>query len=110
MRAFHPELWEEAPFERAVTNEMLTVMSPDNSATLRFRSGEFCRPPYHSYTLLRSTFDRWLAKKAEEKGAMLVTKNRVDDLCGKMERSSEFWRAGRSWMRTWSSPATVSFP
>ena len=80
VRAFHPELWEEAPFERAVTNEMLTVMSPDNSATLRFRSGEFCRPPYHSYTLLRSKFDRWLAKKTEEKGAMLVTKNRVDDL------------------------------
>ena len=80
IRKFFPELWEEAPFERAVTNEVITLISPENSITLRFRANEFARPPYHSYTILRSSFDRWLAKKAEEKGAMLVNKNRVDDL------------------------------
>jgi electron transfer flavoprotein-quinone oxidoreductase len=78
-----PELWKEAPFERPVTNEIVTLISAGKSLTLRFRSDEFARPPGHSYTVLRGTLDRWLSKKAEEKGAMLVTKNRVDDLLKK---------------------------
>jgi len=36
--------------------------------------------PYQSYSILRAKFDRWLAKQAERKGAMLVTKSRVDDV------------------------------
>jgi electron transfer flavoprotein-quinone oxidoreductase len=83
LQNFLPELWKEAPFERPVSNEMVTLLSPDKSITLRFRSDEFARPPAHSHTVLRGTLDRWLAKKAEEKGAMLVTKNRVDDLLKK---------------------------
>ncbi len=83
LQKFLPELWKEAPFERPVTNEIVTLLSSDKSITLRFRSDEFARPPAHSHTVLRGTLDRWLAKKAEEKGAMLVTKNRVDDLLKK---------------------------
>jgi electron transfer flavoprotein-quinone oxidoreductase len=56
------------------------MMAPETSMTLRFRTEEFARPPYHSFTVLRGVLDRWLAKKAEEKGAMLVMKNRVDEL------------------------------
>jgi len=59
------------------------LISPENSVTLRLRINEFSRPSHHSYTVLRSTFDRWLGKKVEEKGALLVTKNRVDDLLKK---------------------------
>jgi electron transfer flavoprotein-quinone oxidoreductase len=55
-------------------------MASGKSVTLRFRSDEFASSPAHSFTVLRGTLDRWLAKKAEEKGVMLVTKNRVDDL------------------------------
>ena len=80
LQNFLPELWKEAPFERAVTNEIVTLLSPDKSLSLRFRSDEFARPPAHSYTVLRGILDRWLAKKAAEKGTMLVAKNRVDDL------------------------------
>ena len=47
---------------------------------MRFRSEKFNQEPYHSYTVLRATFDRWLATQAEEAGAMLVTKNRVDEV------------------------------
>ncbi|MGE5396747.1 MAG: FAD-dependent oxidoreductase, partial [Chitinophagales bacterium] len=80
VRQYLPDIWEEAPFERHVTNEVITMMSPDSSTSFRFRSNSFSNPPYQSYTVLRATFDRWLAEKAEEKGAMLVTKNRVDDI------------------------------
>jgi len=36
--------------------------------------------PYQSYSILRSKFDRWLGKQVENKGAMLLTKVRVDDV------------------------------
>lgn len=80
VRQYLPEIWATAPLERHVTSELVTMMSPDNSATMRFRSEKFNRPPYHSYTVLRATFDRWLAARAEEEGAMLVPKNRVDEI------------------------------
>ncbi|NLW45644.1 MAG: FAD-dependent oxidoreductase [Syntrophomonadaceae bacterium] len=80
VRQYLPDIWEEAPLERHVTNELLTMMSSENSTTIRFRSEKFNRPPYQSYTVLRGTFDRWLASKAEAEGAMLVTKNLVDDV------------------------------
>ena len=83
LQNYLPELWKEAPFERPITNEIVTLISPGKSLTLRFRSDEFAQPPAHSYTVLRGTLDRWLSKKAEEKGAMLVTKNRADDLLRK---------------------------
>jgi electron transfer flavoprotein-quinone oxidoreductase len=75
-----PALLEEKALERPVAVETLTMMAPETSTTLRFRSEEFARPPHHSGTVLRGVLDRWLAKKAEEKGAMLVPKNRVDGL------------------------------
>lgn len=80
VRQYLPGIWEDAPLERHVTSELVTMMSPDNSATMRFRSEKFNQPPYHSYTVLRAAFDRWLASRAEEEGAMLVAKNRVDDI------------------------------
>ena len=84
VKKYLPDLWpallEEKALERPVAAELLTMMAPETSATLRFRSEKFARPPYHSFTVLRGVLDRWLAKKAEEKGAMLVTKNRVDEL------------------------------
>jgi len=83
LQNYLPDLWKEAPFERPVTNEIVTLVASGKSVTLRFRSDEFASAPAHSFTVLRGTLDRWLAKKAEEKGAILVTKNRVDDLLKK---------------------------
>lgn len=80
VRQYLPDIWEDAPLERHVTNELVTMMSPDNSVSMRFRSDKFDQIPHHSFTVLRGTFDRWLAGKAEEVGAMLVTRNRVDDV------------------------------
>jgi len=83
LQNYLPDLWKEAPFERPVANELVTLVASGKSVTLRFRSDEFASSPAHSFTVLRGTLDRWLAKKAKEKGVMLVTKNRVDDLLKK---------------------------
>jgi len=80
VRQYLPEIWNEAPFERHVTRERLTMLSDDSSLTLELRSDAYEKPPYHSYTLIRPTFDRWLAEKASSEGAAIVSKYKVDQL------------------------------
>jgi len=77
---FPEELWLEAPFERHVVREKLVMMSEKASTTVELFSQDFDVQPYHSYTLLRGKFDRWLAEKAMEQGALIIPKRRVDDL------------------------------
>lgn len=80
VRQYLPEIWDDAPFERHVTKERLTMLSDDSSITLELHSDAYTKPPYHSYTLIRSTFDRWLAEKASAAGAAIVPKYKVEGL------------------------------
>ena len=80
VRAVLPDLWEDAPFERFVVKERLTMMAPESSLTIELDSGRFRGRPPHSATVLRATFDQWLAEKAGEKGAVVVPGYQVDDL------------------------------
>ena len=74
-----PEFWKEAPIERKVTHEKLTLQGGKASITLDFMDEELREPP-NSYTILRGKFDQWFAGKAVEAGATLVSSIRVDDL------------------------------
>jgi electron transfer flavoprotein-quinone oxidoreductase len=56
------------------------MLSDDSSLTVTFRSDTYNKPPYHSYTLIRPTFDRWLAEKASAEGAAVVSKYKVEQL------------------------------
>lgn len=80
MRAYLPELLDEAPFERKVVKERLTTLTSWSSITLELASDRFKDDPAHSVTLLRATFDQWLAEKAGEKGAFIVPGYKVDDV------------------------------
>ena len=80
VRQYLAGIWDEAPFERHVTRERLTMLSDDSSLTLELRSDAYDKPPYHSYTLIRPTFDRWLAEKASAEGAAIISKYKVEQL------------------------------
>jgi electron transfer flavoprotein-quinone oxidoreductase len=80
IRRLMPDLWEEAPFERHVTKEALTMMAEDSSTTFQLSSQKMNQPPYPSYTILRSRFDRWFADKVMEKGGYVIPEKRVDEL------------------------------
>lgn len=75
-----PGYWEEAPLERYLTRRVITFLGQEAAVSLDFRTQHFSRPPYNGFTILRPRFDRWLASKAEEAGALLVTSTVVDDL------------------------------
>ena len=80
VRPYLPDLWDEAPLERRVVKERLTMLAPSASTTIEVSSERFRQAPHPSYTLLHSTFDRWLADQAAERGAMIIPGYRVDDL------------------------------
>jgi len=75
-----PNFWDEAPVERPVTREVVTFMTEDKGMSLVCQDEKWAKQPYHSFTLIRSDFDAWLASKAEEAGALLACSIRVDDL------------------------------
>jgi electron transfer flavoprotein-quinone oxidoreductase len=80
VRPYLPDLWDEAPLERGVVKERLTMVSPSASTTVEVSSERFRQPHCPSYTLLHSTFDRWLADQAAERGAFIIPGYKVDDL------------------------------
>jgi len=80
LKDYLPDIWKNAPLERHVTREILTLMGEGNSTSLELFSERFNREPYTSYTVLRAKFDRWLADLLSEKGVFVVPQKRVDDL------------------------------
>jgi electron transfer flavoprotein-quinone oxidoreductase len=80
VRPYLPDLWDEAPLERRVVKERLTMLSPSVSTTVEVSSERFRQAPHPSYTLLHSTFDRWFADQAAERGALIIPGYKVDDL------------------------------
>jgi electron transfer flavoprotein-quinone oxidoreductase len=80
IRGLLPNIWKEAPLERFVGQETITMMGDKSSISVKLSSTAFQQEPYHSYTILRAKFDQWFAEKAGEAGAIIVTKQVVDDI------------------------------
>lgn len=80
IRGFLPEIVADAPFERHVVREILTVMDDDASTQMEYTHGKWRSEPHMSYTVLRARFDRWFSEKVMEKGAFVIPGRRVDDL------------------------------
>jgi electron transfer flavoprotein-quinone oxidoreductase len=80
IRNLLPVNWEQAPLERCVTKERITMMGETSSVAAELSSQKFGQKPQHSYTILRAKFDQWLSDQVVEAGGMVITKNRVDEL------------------------------
>jgi electron transfer flavoprotein-quinone oxidoreductase len=80
IRNLFPDFWKDAPLERHVTKEILTLMGETNSTTLELYSERFNQEPYPSYTILRAKFDRWFADIVSEKGVFVIPQKNVNDL------------------------------
>ena len=75
-----PGFAAEAPVERKVTRERISMLTDESCFSLDFGSSRFRNPACASYTVLRADFDAWLARKAEEAGCDLVCPAVVGDL------------------------------
>ena len=75
-----PGFAAEAPVERKVMRERISLMTEESAFTMDFASAKFADPACASYTVLRAEFDAWLAGKAEEAGCDVVCPANADDL------------------------------
>lgn len=75
-----PDFMLEAPLERKITHERISLIASDANFTIDFTSDEMRKQNRDSYSILRKPFDQWLASKAEEAGAEYIYGIAVEDL------------------------------
>lgn len=73
----YPEYVKEAPVERWVRKERLTMLTKDSGVTVEFETKV---TEHRSFTAYLSNFTEWLGRKAESSGALIVTETPVDSL------------------------------
>lgn len=72
--------YQEAPLQRKVTHERISLISPDSNFTIDYAARELEEAGKESYTVLRGPFDQWLAEQAENAGAEFIYGIAVEDL------------------------------
>lgn len=72
--------YQEAPLQRKITHERLSLMAPDSNFTIDFTARDFEKDGQESYSVLRGPFDQWLAEQAENAGAEIIYGMAVEDL------------------------------
>ena len=80
LKLVFPNFEEEAPLERRITHERISLMSDDANFTIDFSSKAMKQEGRDSYSVLRGPFDQWLAGKAEEAGAEFIYGIALDSL------------------------------
>lgn len=75
-----PNFAEEAPVERRVVKERISMMTENDAVTLDYHSPRLAETGSDSYVVMRGEFDRWLFNKAEEAGATAAAGIKVDQL------------------------------
>ncbi|MBQ6734324.1 MAG: FAD-dependent monooxygenase [Lachnospiraceae bacterium] len=75
-----PGFAEEAPIERKITKERISLLSEKAGTTIEYTDESFRKAETASYSVLRSKFDKWLAEKAEVEGAMFITGIHADEM------------------------------
>lgn len=80
LKAVFPDFESEAPLERRITHERISLMAPDANFTVDFSSEDMKAGGRDSYSVLRGPFDQWLASKAEDAGAECIYGIPVEEL------------------------------
>ena len=80
LKLVFPNFEEEAPLERRITHERISLMSDDANFTIDFSSKAMKQEGRDSYSVLRGPFDQWLAEKAEDAGAEYICGIAVEEL------------------------------
>lgn len=72
LKKVFPDFEKEAPLERKICHERISLMTGDSNFTIDFSSGAMEDESQASYSVLRGPFDQWLASKAEDAGAEAI--------------------------------------
>lgn len=75
-----PNFRDEAPLERRITHERISLITEDANFTVDFTSDQMKVESQESYSVLRGPFDQWLAEQAENAGADFIYGIAVEEL------------------------------
>ncbi len=75
-----PGWWDDVPIQRWVVRRATMLVTGTQALTVDYRTDAWGRPPYNGATTYRPDFDAWLASKAEDAGALLLTSTTVTGL------------------------------
>lgn len=80
LKEVFPDFEENAPLERKVVREKISMIGSESCFTVDFSSRELEKEGQDSYTVLRASFDPWLAEQAENAGAEFIYGIAVESL------------------------------
>jgi electron transfer flavoprotein-quinone oxidoreductase len=98
-----PSWWTEMPVERHVVRKRFGFLTAESSVATEFEDPTWRKAPYVAHTVLRARTDAWLAKKAEEAGATVVTSVPVERLNWEGRKVHGIVQGGE----TMSAPVTI---
>ena len=78
MEEIFPDFWKEAPVERSVSRHTIAMLTEHESLSFDFRTDRAHKN--RGFIVLRAKFDQWLARKAEQAGAIIAAGLEADDL------------------------------
>ena len=80
LKQVFPDFEQEAPLERKISHERISLITEDANFTVDFMSSDMLVEGRDSYAVLRAPFDQWLAEKAEGAGAEFIYGIAVEEL------------------------------
>jgi electron transfer flavoprotein-quinone oxidoreductase len=75
-----PGWWHEMPVERHIVRKRFGFLTAESAVSFDFDDAAWKKEPFVAHSVLRARTDAWLAKKAEDAGATVVTSVPVDRL------------------------------
>lgn len=79
MDEIFPEFREQAPVERYIKRHVISFMTREDCLSVDFKSSHDGNGSSPGFIILRARFDRWMASKLEQAGAILATGLEVTD-------------------------------
>jgi len=73
-----PEFWKEAPLERHLIETQAWVLTEKAAFKAAHRHEAFDREPYNAFSVFRARFDKWMARKVREAGALIIPETVVE--------------------------------
>lgn len=75
-----PDFREDAPLERHVIEQRLWMLDDSSYVGMHYRSEDFNEERPNRYTIIRTQFDKWFARRCREAGVLLLCETTVTDL------------------------------
>ncbi|MCJ7752065.1 MAG: FAD-dependent oxidoreductase, partial [Armatimonadetes bacterium] len=73
-----PEFWKEAPLERHLIETQAWVLTEKAAFKAAHRHQAFDQEPYNAFSVFRARFDKWMARKVRQAGALIIPETVVE--------------------------------